>query len=901
MRELILSFLLLFAGVFCFAQNGGKVVDSSDGVPLVGAVVSSGNAWAVTDTAGRFTLKVKDNVSAKISCLGYKTLTVTLTNGSTYYLEEDVMSINEVVITATEDHGLTSTTKIGQDAIAHIQPSSFSDVLELLPGGRAIDPAFGSPQLINLRAANTISNSDYATSALGTRFLVDGKPINNDANLQSTPAYSSLGSSYASFGTDMREISTDDIESVDVVRGIASVEYGDLTSGLIKINRRKGGNDLRARFKADMKSKLFYVGKGFETGGDDKLTMNASLSYLDSKVDPREPRQSWKRLTGSYRIGKTWTSGEKFTKSISGSIDYTGSFDNEKSDADIDNVDGNPIETYKSTYHKFALGGDFTLTSKDEGFFRSLVARASLSYENDVIDRWKHVTNGAMTPISTSLEAGEWDAELVPATYDATLKVEGRPMYIFASAVANFRTGIHRMKAGVEWNMDKNFGEGYIFDVSRPLSTSMNVRPRAYSDIPATHNFSAYVEENGSKEFNEMKLEWMAGLRLETLAGAGSDYDINFKPYLDPRANIRLNLPSMLVNGYKFDWGVYIGGGYHTKFPTMDQLYPDPIYGDITQFNYWPTETELRRINLLVYKINTSPYTLSAARNFKWEIGADFDWNGFTFSIDYFREDMRSGFRYGYDYMNVVFKDYDESVINKSTLTGPPSLEGVPYVLDTLLTAYSMTTNGSRTLKQGIEFTFSTKRIKAINTKITANGAWFRTEYENSVPEYYRPSYTINGKSFPYVGVYDRNDGSLYDVLNTNIMFDTQIPRLGLIFSTSFQTQWFSGHQSKEKDPNPVGYIDKELNYYEWTAAAASDAVLSHLVRDYTPSLYEYEVTPFSMNINLKVSKKLYKDKMTCSLFVNRIFDITPNYTRNNIIVRRSVVPYFGMELDFKL
>jgi len=903
MRKLFLTILCLACGVCCLAQNRGRVVDASSGAPVVGAAVASDTGgWDITDSTGRFILRsAPSTIPAKISSLGYKTLDVVLHDGGTYSLEVDVMSLSEVVITATEDHGLTSTTKIGQDAIAHIQPSSFADVLELLPGGRAKDPAFGSPQLINLRSANTLSNSDYATSALGTRFLIDGRPINNDANLQSTPAYSNLGSSYASFGTDMREITTEDIENIDIVRGIASVEYGDLTSGLIKISRKKGGNDIRARFKADMKSKLFYIGKGYETSGNDPLTMNFSLNYLDSKVDPREPRQSWRRLSGSYRIGKTWDGGEKFTKSLSASIDYTGSFDNEKSDTDIDNVDGNPVETYKSTYHKFALGGDFTLTSKTDGFFRSLVSRASLTYERDLIDRWKHVTNGAATPISTSLEEGEWDAVIVPATYNATLQVDGRPMYIFASTVASFRVGIHRLKAGAEWNMDKNFGKGYIYDVTRPLSTSMGTRPRAYSDIPANHNLSAFVEENGSKEVGRVKLEWMAGLRLETMAGAGSEYDVNLKPFLDPRANLRVNLPTLMLGGKKFNWGVYAGAGYHTKFPTMDQLYPNPIYGDVTQFNYWPTETELRRVNLLVYKIDPSPYSLSVARNFKWEVGADFDWNGFTFSVDYFREDMRSGFRYGYEYTNVIYKDYDESVIDKSTLTAPPSLDGVPYSLDTLLTAYSMTNNGSRTLKQGVEFTFSTKRIKALNTKITANGAYFRTEYENSVPEYYRPSYIVQGKPFPYIGVYDRNDGTLYEVLNTNLMFDTQIPRLGLIFSTSLQCQWFTGQQSKENDPAPIGYIDKTLTYHQWSDAAEKDGVLSLLVRDYTSTMYEYTRVPFSMNVNLKVSKKLYRDKVTCSLFVNKIFDVTPNYYHNDALVRRSVTPYFGMELDFRI
>jgi len=892
----------------------GTVTDKKSGEPLPAAPVVVSNSsrtqsWAVTSDDGKYSVKniPEGTWNIRVSYVGYKDLDTTVVVRSDkvidFRLTPDESVIKEVVITATEERGVTSTTKIRQEAIEHIQPSSFADLLELLPGGMAKDPALSGPQLVNLRSANSLSNSDYATSALGTRFMIDGRPVGNNANMQSTPTYSNLGTSYVNYGTDMREITTEDIESVDVVRGIASVEYGDLTSGLIRIQRKKGGDDLHARFKADMKSKLFYIGKGFEWGErPDRLTMNASLNYLDSKADPREPRQSWKRLTGSYRIGKTWT-GEYFTKDFSASLDYTGSFDNQKSDTDLDNAyGGGPIETYRSNYNKMALGTSFNMKSiNDDIFFRSLAAMFSLTYERDLIDRWKSVFLGKSTPVSTSLDEGEHDAVVIPARYEATMQVDGRPLYAFFNTVANFKAGINSMKVGAEWTMDKNYGEGTIFDTSRPFTTGVSVRPRPYSAIPATHQLSAFAEDDIRKDFGNWKAEAMIGARIEAMAGAGSGYSVNMKPYFDPRANLRIDFPSFQLGGYKFDYGVYGGAGWHTKFPTMDQLYPDPLYGDIIQMNYWPTEENLRRVNLYVYRIDPTNFSLSVARNMKYEIGVDASWNGFSFSIDYFREDMKSGFRYGTEYTSVHFKDYDESSIDKSTLTGPPDLGQVPYRMDTLLTAYSFTTNGSRTLKQGIEFTFYAKRIKAIGTKITANGAWFLTKYMNSVPEYYRPSVMIQGKAYPYIGLYDKNDGTLYESFNTNVMFDTQVPSLGLVFSTSFQCQWFTGHQSMEDSKYPVAYIDKELVQHEFTQADASDGVLSHMVRDYTASLYQYQKVPFYMNVNLKVSKKLYHDKVSVAMFVNKIFDVTPDYYRNDVIVRRNVLPYFGMELDFKL
>ena len=132
-------------------------------------------------------------------------------------------------------------------------------------------------------------------------------------------------------------------------------------------------------------------------------------------------------------------------------------------------------------------------------------------------------------------------------------------------------------------------------------------------------------------------------------------------------------------------------------------------------------------------------------------------------------------------------------------------------------------------------------------------------------------------------------------------MADTQIPRLGLIFSTSLQAVWFTGSKPSEEDKDPVAWIDKEGGEHPFTEADRSDAVLGFLVRDYNSVNYVYNRIPFAMNVNLKVMKKLYHDKVSVSVFVNKILDVTPDYYRNDVLVRRNVLPYFGMELDFKL
>lgn len=907
--------ILTLALVTIFSISG-TIRDASDSSILPDAAIVMEDRehkikWATSDESGKYCITGlhEGTYTIKTTYIGYHTTikVIKISKDCTLdiLLKPDQRSLNEVVVTAIENHGTTSSTRIGNEAIEHIQPSSFADLLELLPGGSAKDPVLSSPQLINLRAAGSLTDSDYATSALGTKFVIDGHPINNDANLQSTPAYSSYGSSYVNFGTDMREISTEDIENVEIVRGIASVKYGDLTSGLINIIRKKGGNDIHARFKSDMKSKLFYIGKGFEWKDNNvKSTINTSLNYLDSKADPRYTRQNWKRLTVSLRGSRT-IEQDDLLHSLNANLDYTGSFDNEKSDANLDlSENGTPIETYKSSYNKFSLGGNYSIKNTDEEkLFRSWDNSISLYYEMDEIDRWRSVSLGLSTPVSTSLDVGEHDATIIPAKYDATLKVDGRPFYLFAQSNISLVKGIHHIQMGFEWNMDKNFGKGSIFDPTRPFSTSMSVRPRPYYVIPAMHQLSAYSEEKMKKEIGKCSLEAIMGLRLETISGAGEKYDINLKPYLDPRATVRLNLPdAMIGGGYRLKSGLYAGIGYHTKFPTMDMLFPEPLYGSLTQLNYWPTEENLRRVNMLVYRIDPTNTELKAARNLKWEVGADLLCDGYSFSINYFQEDMTSGFRYASQYISVESKRYDTSSIDKSTLSGPPQLSDLPYSLDTTLTSYSFTTNGSRTLKKGVEFSFYSKRIKSLNTKFSANGAWFRTEYMNSVPEYYKPSVIMDGKPYPYVGIYELNDGKYYDSLVSNLMIDTQIPELGLIFSTSLQCLWFSGYKTMPTSKYPISYIDKSGKIHDFDKEKdVEDGALRLLVREYTESLYQYQRTPFAMNVNLKLTKKLYRNKISCSLYVNRIFDITPDYYRNGTLVRRSVTPYFGMELDFKI
>lgn len=930
MRLLLKYLLFILLPAYTYGQSGrpdaGITFEVTDSLhnPLAYATVAltpmsgGGKAYATTtDEEGRarFTLPA-NTYNADISYIGYvsQRMEVRPVSGSdmlrTVRLRTSDTQIREVVITATQVRGPVSGVHIGRDAMNHIQPSSFGDLLELLPGGRASDPSFSSSNHIHLREIGT-SNSDYQTTSLGVSFVMDGIPMSNDAGMTYNSGTTVGNNISLNRGVDMRTMPTDEIASVEIQQGIPSVEYGDLTSGLIKIKRKEGGRNLEARFKADLGSQLLYVGKGFEWGAPaDLLTMNVGATWLNSHDDPRNTRQNYQRATGSWRMKKRWESTSAYRYTLGGSLDYTGSFDRQKSDRDIDEGPaGIPLERYKSSYNNVVAAVNFTAESKGANFFRSFDFSASVSSEFDLIDRWRYRANSGNVPIRTAVEEGVFDMEVLPVRYEATLQVDNKPFYANAKAVAllGADTPLSRntIRIGAEWNMSKNYGGGLLYDVTRPFTDLMSSHPRRYDALPALHRLSAFLEDNTTITAGEWRIEIMAGLRTTAMANLGSRYTLQGKFHFDPRANLSVTLPAFDMAGDPMRITFAGGAGWHTKTPTLDQLFPEPDYSYYTRLNYFPADDESkRRINEEVFKHDPTNYDLKAARNFKWEVRGNAEWNGYGLSVTYFRENMTSGFRTSTDVLTRTYREYDTGPLKDMEFTGPPQLEWLPYKDKTVFQTVGVKTNGSRTFKQGIEFSLSTRRIRALATKLIVSGAYFKTRYENSEPQYVLTTVQLaEGTPYPYIGLYDQDDNTFHEVCNTNFLLDTQIPKLGLIFSTSFQCQWFSGMKAEWCNPAPTSYLDLQLQEHPFTAESAADGILQHMIHDnVSKEAYLYRLTPFSMNVNLKISKRLYRDRLNIAIFVNRLFTYSPS-SRNetNALVRRYSSPYFGMELNFKL
>lgn len=904
---IIYLFVLSFLPSVGFAQElTGKVIDKDTHESVIGATVFVDNAkrvTAITDINGQFSLPSSAKGKAiKISYIGYKPFAGRVLASGVYSLSPEINAIGEVVVTAQESKGLAVASVIEKHAMEHLQPSSFADILELLPGGRSHDPDLSSPNTIRLREAG--SPSGYTTSSLGTSFVVDGAPVSTNANMQYVAGSwdtATTSRENMNAGVDMRSISTDDIEKVEVVRGIPSVEYGDLTSGLVKIERKKGGNDWNARLKADMGSKLFYLAKGLEWKPQ-MMTLNLSVDYLNAKADPRNRLENYKRLTFSTRFGKTWLT-EKYRLALTSNLDYIGSFDNDKVDPDLNN---NAEDSYKSQYNKYAFNTKLSLTPKKRMWVKSLDAMFSSSYEYDVIKRTKLVQLTRQMFAATSLEQGENDGVILPYKYVAYHNVEGKPLNLYAKLNGKFQVPSNvvsnTLLLGTDWNLDKNYGKGQVYDVTRPLyAGSMSCRPRDLSSIPSNQQWGVYAEEQLTLPFAGNSLEVVAGIRGTQMLNLPGNYEMHGKFYWDPRINVGWTFPKFNVGKLPSFIRIAGGVGEHTKMPTMEQLYPDPTYMDLTQLNYYHTNPDYRRINLMTYVIDPSNPDLKPARNFKWEVSTDINIGGNRLSVTLFRENMTSGFRSQSLYAPYTYKWYDTSGIDADALTGQPSLEQLPYETRKELKGYSYYTNGSQTLKRGVEYTFSSRRIEKLMTRLTINGAWFRTIYQNSQVETYRPSTVIGNKQIQYVGYYKHDGGTMNEMFNTNFTLDTDVPKLKLGFSISAQCLWYTMKQSKAVSNYPDYYMDNDGVLHDWKEGDENDLYLKYLVREYTEGYYHLYRVPFAMNVNFKVTKKLFGDKLNVALFCNKLLDYTPDYENNGVTIRRHVTPYFGLEMNVKI
>ena len=164
------------------------------------------------------------------------------------------------------------------------------------------------------------------------------------------------------------------------------------------------------------------------------------------------------------------------------------------------------------------------------------------------------------------------------------------------------------------------------------------------------------------------------------------------------------------------------------------------------------------------------------------------------------------------------------------------------------------------------------------------------------------PSHTgLDGKEYPYVGIYAWSNGKKYEQLSTTLRLYTHFSKLRFLFTTQIQCIWFEQRTTIPFDGHPTYYrnIYGELNPF--TNDLAKDPELTHLVQNFGKHYFDPDTTPLALSLNLKATKEIGKHTRL-SLFVNRLWAYLPDYrAKYNRLVTRDYTPYFGAELRISI
>jgi outer membrane receptor protein involved in Fe transport len=909
-RRISILFLLLAmsAAAPLFAQNTiilkGSVIDKKLHEPVIGAAIhiKETEQWTVSDTDGNFEFKdvIPREYTIEVRCLGYENFSssIELVPGGKVkiLLVPTSYDMGEVNVLAKKGSNITTSTTIGSAAIEHVQATGLNDIMQLLPGNIVENPDLSKPQQITIREIGSDNNT-----AMGTSILIDNAPISNDANLQTLSTSVSTEGEFNTVvgrGVDLRQISSDNIESVEVIKGIPSVVYGELTSGIVLVNTKAGYSPLSIRLKTDPKIKQMAMNKGIKLPSSNAF-LNFDFDYLSSVSDVISKYEGYKRLTAQTAYSTTFMKST-MPLSFNAKLNLYGTIDNTKTDPDAMVAE----EEYESRNQgiRLNLNGKWSLNKK---FLTDIKYTYSLSYTHQESYQKRYRTSsGGVTPISLSLEEGENEGIYLPTEQLTEMTIDGKPVSIFGqmtfSKMINFEGGtINKTLAGAEYRLNRNYGEGQLYDIMNPpFIANHSSRPRAFRDIPGIQSFSIYLENKVVVPLGTTKLHVQAGARLN-----------NYQPvkvvksqlgyYLEPRLNIQYELlnnrNNKLFQLLTFNAGI----GKTYKSPSMVYLYPDRAYYDLTVLDYYTGHPETQMAVFNSMQFNTENPDLKPYENLKKEVGMDFRIGSVSGNITAFKEELTNGFQFRSKY---EFIDGYRYVADSIPPGEKPDLSTLPLAYYDYIISYNSPVNSRETVKSGLEFSFNFGKIKSLYTSFTIDGAYLKTKRVYSTIDYeFLPSSSA-AKQYRNIGMYPAGESRISERLNTNLRMVTQIPQLRLILSTTFQVIWFDKYYYPFYDEAPLYLFDKDGTTTDYTEEMRTDPDFMRYYDENTEYYYITEVLPPLFLANIRLSKEI-EDKMKLSLFVNNFLNYRPMhmYIRSESYTRRNPSIYFGAEIIFKI
>ncbi len=946
--------MLLTKTVSAQVTLAGKVVSDTNNEPIEFAsiLISESGLWAITDENGQFTVKgvEKGKATLTVQCLGYQkrswsmTLTDDITN-LTLKLKDDNLLLDEVTVTAKRkrDEATTSYT-IDRTALDNQQILNVGEIQTLLPGGKSSNPTLMNDDRIALRSGP----QEKGNASFGTAIEVDGMRMDNNASTGETA------------GVSTRTISSSNIESVEVVTGIPSVEYGDLSNGIVKVNTRKGKSPFIVEGKLNQHTRQIALNKGFDLAGHDGV-LNVSFEHARSFSNAASPHTAYQRNILSLHYMNIFM---RETTPLTLNVGLTGNIGGYNAEADPDNE----LDDYSKSRDN-NLRAHFELNwLLNKKWITNLSLRGSFSTADRKSEDYTH-TNSATTLANLhAMEEGYFMATDYDSNPNAPIILgptgywhvkqfhDSKPingsLRLKADWTRRFSKVMSRLMLGAEYTGSCNSGRGTYYDDLRYAPTWREYR---FDELPALNNIALYAEEKVSIPTSKLStLEITAGLRDDITIINGSEYGTVSS--LSPRFNGRYTFWKNRRMRVVSDLVLHAGWGKSVKLPSFQVLYPGTSYYDIEVFRSPSTDD-----NTTVSAWYTRPSKALYNPDLKWQytnqtdIGIEMNLKGTRVSLSAFHHRTYNPYMATTEY--TPFSYYYTPVSALEGLTIPT--DGRTYAINpstgtvTVSSADGSTAtvsnherrfylsntryvNASPLDRYGLEWMIDFKQIKVLNTSLRFDGNYYyyKSEDETLFASMHNSNtkMTGTGEPYQYIGWYRGTNGTstaqtsitngfISKTLNLNTTITTHIPKIRLIMALRIESTLYSYRKNLSNfegdvypeyytiwdDPNTmIPFAEKFL----W--AKDNDATLYNDLQN----LVVHPNTAYVMNANrisayysanFSITKEI-GDHVSISFYANNFFNNMKTVHSSQTDLDASLfssgyIPnyYYGLSLRLKL
>lgn len=892
----------------------GTVVDAGTGGPLSAVLieVEGADRRVVSDSAGRYLLLRVPAGPAVLRAerLGYATTRVNITVPAGGVLVQEIrlavsaLRVPGLIVTADpvgRARGeLGTASVIEREAIRHQVATSLAGVLELVPGVVLRPPGLDGVQQFALRSVPTSNVAGGSSAAdlasAGTLIVLDGVPLSNNANLQGLGPRGELAlQSAAGGGIDLRRIPAALIDRIEVIRGVPSVRYGDLTQGTVVVETRAGVSAPDVSLRLDRQTTEFsgLAGMRVSARHTGTLLVNGARTVLAPGARDDEAYRVAGQLSHRFVAGEERDGGRLLT--VDTRIDAFQVFQDSPENPEV--LPGAASRVRDSGLRLAQRARVLPARWPELEFALSVDRQQQRAYTQAVRTR-------PALPFTDRVAEGRAFGRFIAGPYQARVDLDGDPWLVFGRAEALKRMGWggfdHGIRAGLELRREWNTGPGYQFDMEFPPQVSFNGvqgfdRPRRYDDVPAVATSAFYAEDRLSRALGSgMHLLLQGGLRLDVLHQGTSWFSGSRDAVVQPRVNAEF-APR--------DWlRLRAGFGRTTKYPTLAQLSPAPQYHDIVNVNWFANDPAERLAVLTTSVLDATNARLRQAVTEKREVGveAGLGERGAVASLVWFHDQVDGAIAFNREPGFLLRERFQ---LADSTLgTGrPPELIEPAYATDTIPILLLRPDNALSLRTTGYEFTLALPELRRIHTRLEVQGARIRTRLESDIIDvgtYFDPfQLRPEQPRTPYwTGTVQTGNRTL---LNYRLIH--QQPSAGLVVTAMVQ------HTVGERQRNVAGtdslayagYVNRRGELVPVPEPERASAENRDLQLQRRNVLTDVNVVPADWLLSVQVSKTLPLDGRL-SFYAFNALDRVGRYPRPGYSARLYPGMRFGLEVTLR-